>query len=356
MNNTNSKQDWKSNLNYLLDKLPLEERYICAAGIPGPALEMRSGTLPKQIRWNFGLRDFQAPVAEVTHLKYEKLRRYKKRISQEYTLFRIVNKYKLITPNLNSRVILFKDYLISWFHHLRGTSIDNNIAKKMRKIKFCLHNKNIKIVYPADLVSLGLLWEIFAQEAYYFKEPVETIYDIGANIGLSAVYLHLINPKAKIICIEPVKENLNLLKQNIKLNHINAEVIPAAAGEKKGEMSLYYSKQSHALPSLYTKQGNGIKVPIIPFNSIVKGKNYGLKIDIEGAEASLAKFPSIIKNAAWVVGELHYSENVERNKKIDKFFDIVKKNFIVKKSRPIIYFVGDNILLCETFKTIKKIS
>ncbi len=103
------------------------------------------------------------------------------------------------------------------------------------------------------------------------------------------------------------------------------------------------------------KQPQAKQVSILPFDKIINGKEYGLKIDIDGAEKFLAKYPLIIENAAWIVGELHYSSNIERDSRIDAFFDIVKRNFIVEKGRPIIYFIGNEVLLCETFKTLKKI-
>ena len=97
------------------------------------------------------------------------------------------------------------------------------------------------------------------------------------------------------------------------------------------------------------------EISILPFDKIISGKGYGLKIDIEGAERFLSKYPAIIENANWIIGELHYSGDIERDSCIDIFFDIVKHNFTVEKNRPIIYFIGNEVLLCETFKTLKKI-
>lgn len=70
---------------------------------------------------------------------------------------------------------------------------------------------------------------------------------------------------------------------------------------------------------------------MIPFDKIVNGKGYGLKIDIEGGEGSLAEFPSIINNAAWIVGELHYSADTEQNSLIDTFFGVVQLILLCKQ-------------------------
>lgn len=61
----------------------------------------------------------------------------------------------------------------------------------------------------------------------------------------------------------------------------------------------------------------------------------------------------IIKNAKFIVGELHYSKDDQKNERVDKFFNIIKENFKIEKSRPIVYFIGDDIELCECYKAIK---
>jgi FkbM family methyltransferase len=254
-------------------------------------------------------------------------------------------------------LILLEDYIKAFIHRLRGLSINSNPINinKTREIQFCIRNQTINIVYPADLVSLGLLWEIFGEEVYYFENSVKCIYDLGANIGLSAVYFHLLNPSAEIICVEPLKENLQILERNLGNNNINAKIIRAAVGDTERQTTLFFSDQSHALPSMHTKQPQARQVSMLPFDRIINSKEYGLKIDIEGAERFLTRYPSIIENATWIVGELHYSGNIESDSLIDAFFNLVKHNFIVKKGRPIIYFIGNEVLLCETFKTLKKI-
>lgn len=348
-------RNWESNLNHLLSRLSIEDRYHCAAGIPGPALELRSGTLPGHIARGNGIMDFTPLIADVTGLELKKLRECAKEIAHEYSYMTVLRKYNAITLDLSSRMILLEDYIKAFVHRLRGLSINRNATNKIREIRLCVRNQKINIAYPADLVSVGLLWEVFAEEAYQIQDPVQRIYDFGANIGLSAMYFHLLNPSAELICVEPMEENFLLLERNLKSNNIPAELIRAAAGKAEGQVTLFYGEQSHALPSLCTKQSHVRQVIMLPFDKIVSGSGYGLKIDIEGSEGYLAEFPSIIENAAWIVGELHYSGDIERDSLIDAFFDIVKRNFIVKKSRPIVYFVGDEVLLCECFKASKKL-
>jgi len=355
MKNIKINQDWKQNFVKLLNRLDLENKYRCIGGIPGPPLEMRSGTLPMDLASCYRNQSLVPMFAELTGLKLEKILEYAEDISKEYSLTKIIDKYKEIVPESIDREILFNDYVKAFEHKINGLSIYNNYTSEIREIHLYTKNKHINIAYPANLVSLGLIWEIFAEEVYHIEQPVEYIYDFGANIGFSAVYFHLINNGAKIICVEPMEENIRLLEQNIKNNNVCAEIICAAAGREEKMVDLFFGEQSFALPSLNTKQSCARKVLVVPFDKIVNGKGYGLKIDIEGAEEWLVEFPSIVENAAWIVGELHYSGDDERNSRIDGFFKIVKDNFIVKKGRPVVYFVGNEVLLCEGFKTVKKL-
>ena len=217
-----------------------------------------------------------------------------------------------------------------------------------------MRDKNCYILYPADIVSLGLIWEVFGQEVYYIKTASERIYDFGANIGLSAVYFHLLNPSAELICIEPMEENIRLLKQNLAKNGVRSQIIQAVAGNKEGRTTLFYGGQSHALPSLHTKQPCSREITMMPFDQIVSGKGYGLKIDIEGAEGLLSQYPQIVENAAWIKGELHYSGDNEQDSRVDSFLALMQSKFSVTKSRPIVYFVGEELLLCESFTAFNK--
>ena len=64
--------------------------------------------------------------------------------------------------------------------------------------------------------------EVF--EHNYYRLPVksapETILDLGANIGLTAVYFGRLFPRAQLACVEPVPANQRVLEQNVQLNAV----------------------------------------------------------------------------------------------------------------------------------------
>ena len=80
MNNNCPSRDWRSTLNHLLDRLSTEDKYWCVAGIPGPLLEMRSGTLPKGLTFGNRISNFIPLIAKVTGLDIKELRKYAEKI------------------------------------------------------------------------------------------------------------------------------------------------------------------------------------------------------------------------------------------------------------------------------------
>lgn len=59
--------------------------------------------------------------------------------------------------------------------------------------------------------------QIFVHQEYDFRatEPLQTIVDAGANIGLTSIFLANRYPDAKIVAIEPEASNFELLKKNV---------------------------------------------------------------------------------------------------------------------------------------------
>ena len=122
--------------------------------------------------------------------------------------------------NINRRVIVFFLFLTKYwntFGLFAGTSLFVKFKfKKFNNIKLpsLKHPFKLRNTY-ADTETFN---QIFIEGSYDidFEHP-KIIIDGGANIGLFAVQMTNRYPNAKIICIEPDKENFGLLKQNVSL-------------------------------------------------------------------------------------------------------------------------------------------
>ncbi|RLQ22215.1 FkbM family methyltransferase [Seongchinamella sediminis] len=135
---------------------------------------------------------------------------------------------------------------------------------------------------------------IYRDYDFYAKQPVRTIIDAGANIGLAAIFFANEYPDAKIIAVEPEAKNFELLLSNIKyypqiiairaaLWHCLEPIEIFDPGAGSWAFVTKHSDDPQALDQ--TSLGS---VPGITVDAIIKEHDIShvdiLKIDIEGAE------------------------------------------------------------------------
>jgi FkbM family methyltransferase len=92
-------------------------------------------------------------------------------------------------------------------------------------------------------VAKYLRWETFKRGQYWrpgFElRADDTVIDIGANIGMFALWAEPQIPRGRLICIEPNPRALECLRINIRQNDLrNATIVPAAVGGENGTMEL----------------------------------------------------------------------------------------------------------------------
>jgi len=148
----------------------------------------------------------------------------------------------------------------------------------------------------------GLRDEIFVQEAYAFDavrdDPV--IIDCGGNIGMATLYFKKRYPKARITVLEPNPACAELLRRNIRVNHLrDVEVIEAAAWSRAGSKLMYpeitedpeFTLGTTLIENLWGDDATGPGFPIrtIRLSSILRGAVDFMKMDIEGAEETVLR-------------------------------------------------------------------
>jgi FkbM family methyltransferase len=123
----------------------------------------------------------------------------------------------------------------------------------------------------------------------------ETILDLGANAGFTTVYFQRSFPKAKIACVEPMPNNIQVLRINLALNHVDAEVFPAAVAVTDGSIQMEIGEKDYGhrvAESQASRQTvKTLSVPAITVPSICRKLGWQrvglLKVDIEGHEKEL---------------------------------------------------------------------
>jgi FkbM family methyltransferase len=136
------------------------------------------------------------------------------------------------------------------------------------------------------------------------------ILDLGANIGLSACYFHLLWPEARIIAVEPDPDNARLLRENVA--GFDAIVVEGAAAGKSGRTRIVDSQVEKNAVRVTAVDCDGLgDVEAVSVPDLLQRHGHGgapfiAKIDIEGGERDLFSGDS-----AWVddfpllVVELH---------------------------------------------------
>jgi FkbM family methyltransferase len=151
----------------------------------------------------------------------------------------------------------------------------------------------------SDFYTFG---DIFEQEVYRIVlrhlPECSTIIDLGANIGLAALYLANAYPSARIFAIEPNRDNFELLKSNLKDLIREGRCVPVQAAVWSARKALTVDPQW--LPDSYngyrlleqpSQQDLVDQVQGFTMEDILASSEFQqvdlLKVDIEGAEVEL---------------------------------------------------------------------
>jgi len=85
----------------------------------------------------------------------------------------------------------------------------------LKTIDLTINDVSMPIQIPDK--ELFRISSIFQDQEYHIPNPgpVRTIVDIGANIGLTAIYFRMLFPVARICCFEPCTSSFGMLEHNI---------------------------------------------------------------------------------------------------------------------------------------------
>ena len=148
----------------------------------------------------------------------------------------------------------------------------------------------IKIrVNSTDLMALTHVWMI--QEYSDDDFPIsndDVIIDVGAHIGLFALFASQFCKNGKIFCYEPIKENYKILIENIEMNQIQNIFPNNLAVTKETSRVKIFLNDDQSGHSMFTQNKNFVEVDSKSLSDIfidngIKECDF-LKLDCEGAE------------------------------------------------------------------------
>ena len=170
-----------------------------------------------------------------------------------------------------------------------------------RQFKFYISKSDEGL--SSQLNAFGFREPINLEYYYKFVKSYDIVLDIGANIGLFTI---LSENAKKIICIEPLKQAIPLLKKNILENNLSKKtnIINAAVG-KKGKLIIEVDKKLNLSRIVNKKNKNTYEVKSFHLKDLIKKyKSNFLRLDVEGYEYEIL-FKKIPKEINKISMEFH---------------------------------------------------
>ena len=169
----------------------------------------------------------------------------------------------------------------------------NLYFKKIKEEYVILETKNnIKIKIRTDSTDIMQLATVWLAEDYKITDfsinDNDIIIDIGAHIGLFSLFASQYCKNGKIYCFEPIKENYDILTENIDLNKIKNLIPFNYAVSKESNHKKIYLNSDDSAHSIFPSGENFIEVKSTTIKSIFDENQINncniLKLDCEGAE------------------------------------------------------------------------
>jgi FkbM family methyltransferase len=108
----------------------------------------------------------------------------------------------------------------------------------------------------------------------------EVIYDCGAHIGAFTLHAACCFPSAMIVCFEPDKNNLALLRKNLAVNGVIAVIREVGVWDQT--CRLYYHSGTGSVDGCTNEQPSSFPVQVESLE--IKDADVWIKLDVEGAE------------------------------------------------------------------------
>lgn len=200
----------------------------------------------------------------------------------------------------------------------------------------CVYNINgvTRTLYGQQ--ALDMLLEIVIDEVYGLKrfKYLDTIVDVGANIGIFSLHAASLFPNAKIAAYEPSCISMSYLQKN--LSQLNVDIFPYAVGALSRKAALICTADlsacyidSNSTDRTVEKQECAM-VSLDEVAAHLRAPIGLLKLDCEGSEFEIMQAASFEK-VRYVVGEFHTCENGNPELGINI---LNQKNFSVDRWNP----------------------
>lgn len=232
-----------------------------------------------------------------------------------------------------------------------------------RRLTITLNGRPYRVDMPPDWMAYANLFEVFLRMNYaHAAHPVDTIFDIGAFVGLSSLYLNSCYPDADIVAVEPNPANLRALKETLGLNagQIRHRTIGKVLAAESGTATIASLVDGPDATSMMNStvitltNAPTAQVDAIGLTELVgEASRYGLKLDIEGGEFGLKPAQAALSDAEWILGEFHYGPwSTKGDQWLPK---LLARDFELSMQVPRLEMTGSGEFFCigQDFRAVK---
>lgn len=236
--------------------------------------------------------------------------------------------------------------------------------------------KNLNIYNDHSTLPTLLFWKGLKgyeeQSISVWKELCKSsnsILDIGANFGLYGLIAQKINNESDVIYFEPLKRNVDRIKNNLKINNLVAKIEKIAISNFNGLATFYdMASEENTIGSFsrefveahsHHKEIILIKVNVLTLDSYFDQNDLSnldlLKIDVEGAEFEVLEGSqkTLIKYKPDILVEITSEENSKKIQNLInylnleyEFYEIDEMQGLIKKKN-ISKSGNRNYLICQ---------
>jgi FkbM family methyltransferase len=188
-------------------------------------------------------------------------------------------------------------------------------------------------VFRPDTADENTINATFKEDEYHFVNfppaPGEWMIDAGGYVGSTALLYAKLFPSARVICIEPLPENLEIIENNVRRNGLQDRItiLPLALSGVDGEIVKIFYRDDSLVGKIHRFVGSAYMnyhetvsdefaaVKSVSLNKIIDVYKIPsirlLKMDIEGSENAALQGMTIetLQKIQTIVGEYH---NVDR--------------------------------------------
>lgn len=201
----------------------------------------------------------------------------------------------------------------------------NFVINQFNDNLFSIESDKVKIIGPLDVLTVYLCE---CQTGIYDCDCAnKVVLDVGGFYGETAVLFSNQGAK-KVIVYEPVPAHHDLIRRNIMLNSVNAEVHAQGIGNKDGDQIIHYESMDLSFGILRTGK-NEMHIKVRNVADVIKESSAEIaKFDCEGAEISLLSAPNdVLTKVDFYIIETHglRIRNAIMHKFINAGFKLVRE-------------------------------